>query len=293
MFGVWGSRTQDGSIYTARNLDWAKDLGIAKYKLITVYHPNDGKYAHATLGYLGFTGALAGMSSQGITVHEANLESNDITFGGFPWVLRLRYIMENAQNLQEGKTLWENTNNTVGFNHMIGSASDAKSVAMETMSGYTAYFLDNDPREQAGVWINATNGQQTKIGFPIPEAVYRTNHAYDPTILKHFTDPYEPTSWTVQRYLFMYKSFSWYQQQSIKISDLQAINITSIVGDKGRANPHVCSNTTDGENVLSVTFHPGVQQLYVAWEDGTGNTWRPAVCNTYIKIDFNYWWNKQ
>jgi len=39
MFGIWGSRTTDGSLLSARNLDWNKDMGIAQYKLISVYHP--------------------------------------------------------------------------------------------------------------------------------------------------------------------------------------------------------------------------------------------------------------
>lgn len=34
-------------------------------------------------------------------MHEANLESNDITFRGFPWVLRLRHVMSHASNLDE------------------------------------------------------------------------------------------------------------------------------------------------------------------------------------------------
>ena len=38
------------------------------------------------------------MSAEGITVHEANLEEDEETFLGFPWLLRLRYIMENAHN---------------------------------------------------------------------------------------------------------------------------------------------------------------------------------------------------
>ena len=39
----------------------------------------------------------------GLTVHEANLEENEITFDGFPWTLRLRYIMEYASDLQQGR----------------------------------------------------------------------------------------------------------------------------------------------------------------------------------------------
>jgi hypothetical protein len=41
----------------------------------------------------------------GLTVHEANLEVKAETFRGFPWVLRLRYIMEEANNLAEVSVL--------------------------------------------------------------------------------------------------------------------------------------------------------------------------------------------
>lgn len=63
---------------------------------------------------------IIGISSSGLSVHEANLESNDTTFRGFPWVLRLRHIMTYAKNIPEAIELWKDTNNTVGFNHGIG-----------------------------------------------------------------------------------------------------------------------------------------------------------------------------
>ena len=34
-------------------------------------------------------------------MHEAGDDSKAETFDGFPWVLRLRYVMENAANLTE------------------------------------------------------------------------------------------------------------------------------------------------------------------------------------------------
>ena len=92
MFGIWGSRTVNGDIYSARNLDWFPDLGINKYKLLTIHRPKNG-VAHVTIGFAGVWGALAGMSAQGISVHEANLEVNRVTFRGFPWILRLRHAM--------------------------------------------------------------------------------------------------------------------------------------------------------------------------------------------------------
>ena len=103
MFAVWGNRTQDSALFSARNLDWNKDTGINKNKLVTVTVPDDGGNPSVQFGFVGLWGALTGMSSKGLTVHEANLEEDEITFEGFPWVLRLRYIMEYASDISEAK----------------------------------------------------------------------------------------------------------------------------------------------------------------------------------------------
>lgn len=156
MFAVWGSRTVRGHLFSARNLDWNKDTGINKNKLIMITVPDDESIPSVQLGFVGIYGLLAGMSAAGVTVHEANLEEQQITFEGFPWVLRLRYIMEFARDLSMARELWESTNNTVGFNHMFASARDSvlyrqgqatsAALALETMYKYTAYFYDNDTR---------------------------------------------------------------------------------------------------------------------------------------------------
>jgi predicted choloylglycine hydrolase len=91
------------------------------------------------------------MSAAGISVHEANLESNRDSFRGFPWLLRLRYIMENASNIEESKKLWGSTRNTVGFNHMVASASDNSALVMETDAKHTAYFEANSDIEKDSV----------------------------------------------------------------------------------------------------------------------------------------------
>ena len=156
MFAVWGSRTVGKELFSARNLDWNKDTGVNRYKVIMVTVPDDGGYASAQLGFVALYGPIAGMSANGLTVHEANLEEEAISFEGFPWVLRLRFIMEYARDLTTARKLWEETNNTVGFNHMVASAPDSAlfkqgltknvAMAMETMYQYTAYFYDNDTR---------------------------------------------------------------------------------------------------------------------------------------------------
>lgn len=149
-FAVWGHRTKDSKLYSMRNLDWLANTGVNQNKLITVWNI-EGTIPHLTLGFPGVLGALTGISKAGITVHEAGLSSHRSTELGFQWTLRMRYIMMNAKNLQEAKKIWQSTNNTLGMNFMIASASDNTpaghpALAMETMRSYTAYFYDNDPR---------------------------------------------------------------------------------------------------------------------------------------------------
>merc|ERR1719247_4026502 len=106
-----------------------------QYKLITVYHPPEpGLHAHATFGYAGVVGALTGISAAGVSVHEANLEETPESFRGFPWILRLRHVMEHASTIAEAKAIWE------------------------------AYFGADDPREAA----NASTGR------PTVDALWRT-----------------------------------------------------------------------------------------------------------------------
>ena len=54
-------------------------------------------------------------------------------------MLRIRYVLEHSRNLVEAWALWEHTNNTVGYNHMIASAEDVAqghpALAIETMKG--------------------------------------------------------------------------------------------------------------------------------------------------------------
>lgn len=286
MFGVWGSRTESGKLFTGRNLDWVKDTGISKNKLITVHHPPLNKgYAHATIGWAGLWGAITGISSQGLTVHEANLESNDITYRGFPWVLRLRHVMTNAKNIDEALAVWRSTNSTVGFNHGVGSAADGTAVLLETMMGSNAAFGANDVREKDYVY----NGAQ--IGYPREEAVYRTNHGYDPYTIQHYMwNNTGAMQNSIERYLAFPEAFDSYAASKTPISFVEAVNITAILGSKGEDKYECAAPYTEGANVLSVAFEPASRLAYAAWEHGTGDAdWRPAACSTYLKVDFRRW----
>jgi hypothetical protein len=288
MFGAWGDRTQDGNLYAMRNLDWLTDLGINKYKLLTVHHPASGN-AHVTVGFAAIWGAMAGMSAKGLTVHEANLESKLDTFKGFPWILRLRHVMAYANNLEEAMTILNETNNTVGFNFMVGSASDNKATCLETMAGYTAAFGSMDERE-----VGAVDPYTGEVyGFPLSNAVYRTNHGYDPVTQENYQwygyHAYEDSK---RRYNDMYKMFSAYEAEGVKVGVQEAVTITATVGEKGDGTDEaVCDPAlyAKGLNILSVTYDPNALTLYTAFEDGEGADWVPAACNGYIKVDMTQW----
>lgn len=279
MIGAWGGRTQDSKLFTGRNLDWMPDTGLSKNKLLIVHHPANG-YAHVEVGWSGVWGALAGISEAGITVHEANLESNDSSFEGFPWITRLRYIMQKASTIEEAMVLWNATTNTVGFNHGIGSAKDGRFVALETMHQNTAQFGPMDPRE-------ASNG-----GDPRPDSVWRTNHGFDPYTIEHFmwngTKAYTDSLF---RYSLVPPMLDSYEASGTAIGAAEMVNMTAILGGKGTKKDYFAFQCGpppypgDADNVLSVAFAPDTLEVYAAYESGTGDNWIPAGCNTYLKFD--------
>lgn len=293
MFAVWGSRTVDKNLFTCRNLDYGPDSGVNGWKSITMWVPDDGSIAHVAYGFLPLYGVLSGNSAAGITVHEANLEEANETFRGFPWVIRLRYILENARTLAEANVLWMETNNTVGYNHMVASLTDAQlggltaAVVYETSAFYSSPFYANDPVEADA----RHNGEQ--YGFPLPEALWRTNHPYDAFLSDNYLWwTFGAYRWSQQRYMFIYETILNYEQQGTPIGPIEALNITSIVADKGQQSPYLCSSdsTLHGENILSVMHQPLANVSYVAWDNGASSTWTPACCNTYVLFNHGAWW---
>ncbi|XP_065888918.1 uncharacterized protein [Dysidea avara] len=97
----------------------------------------------------------------------------------------------------------------------------------------------------------------------------------------------------MQRYMFLHEAFVYYDSQNTLIDYQEAVNITSIAGDKGK-HAYSCEDNTDGSNVISVTFQPHTSKsiLYAAWESGSGDKWRPGVCSTYIKLEMTDWFSK-
>ena len=205
--------------------------------------------------------------------------------------------MENSKDISDAWALWESTNNTVGFNHMVASSTDAAStghgaLAIETMAHYNAFFLDDDPREAYAEYYDSDSGKDIPIGFPMKEALWRTNHGYDPEIRKNYMwRGTHALDWSMKRYMFAVESFKYYQNEKIAINHNDAINITAILGDKGET-AYQCQDSTAGSNIISVTFHPSGQEFWASWENGSGSSWRPAACNNYVHFDLSSWFTQ-
>ena len=296
MWAAWGKRTNGGGVLSGRNLDWNHDTGINRYKLVTVYHPPEpGRHAHATFGFGGVIGALAGMSAAGLTTHEANLESSKDSFRGFPWLLRLRYVLERAASLAQAKALWLATNNTVGFNHMVASASDGAALVVETNAVTSQFFEADDPRERHAAYPGP--GGSVVRGDPMAEALVRTNHGFSPAIVAHYmwnhTNAYADSD---HRYHLISDRLRSLAKAGAKLSGIDAVHLTSLGAQKG-PDYEACTapyGPAHGSNVLSVATDPSSLIAYAAWEDGKGygtaaGNWKPAGCAAYLQIDLKDW----
>jgi len=103
-----------------------------------------------------------------------------------------------------------------------------------------------------------------------------------------------PGTDTQTRYVLLHDSFVNYQSQNSPIDELQAVNITALVGDKGGKTPDTfttCEKASSGSNIISVTYNPSASIMYVAFENGKDATHLPACCNYYVKFDMTKWFS--
>ena len=124
-FTAYNYLTEDHHLIASRNLDWSNGSGIAKFKALTIWAPNN-EIPHMTIGYIGFIGAIAGLNEEGIGLGEVGSGGILERLYGEPWVLKFREILEKAHDLDEAiKFVANNVGDgfnrppTIGYNWMI------------------------------------------------------------------------------------------------------------------------------------------------------------------------------
>ena len=127
------------------------------------------------------------------------------------------------------------------------------------MRGYNAFFKDNDPREDGTIFVDPKTKQKFRAGFAMKDAVFRTNHNYDKTIGKFRTTQLTVGDDSLYRYKIIKDTISKYTKGAI--GELQALNITANVADKGGNgfDFYHCPKPghNHGNNILSAMFIPG------------------------------------
>jgi hypothetical protein len=75
----------------------------------------------------------------------------------------------------------------------------------------------------------------------MPDVVYRTNHGYDETIRKHsHTKLRSRDSSTMARYFIQRDMLKNYETSKTQITEVEAINMTAIMGAKEHRNYYSC-----------------------------------------------------
>jgi len=68
--GAWGQATATGGLLQLRALDWGTDGPFQEMPLLATFHPDDGSFAHSSLGWVGLYGTLTGYSESNLAVSE-------------------------------------------------------------------------------------------------------------------------------------------------------------------------------------------------------------------------------
>ncbi len=187
-FALWGSRTEDGKMFSMRNLDWLSQTGMHEDRLITVYHPEGGQ-PFVSMGYAGVLGCLAGMNASGFSFSQIGAFSVSEELDGIPWTFLARTTLQQADSLEAAVDIIKNAKHTIGYNYLVadgdpaGFGTDAfnpRAVAFETNHTCCEMFTDNDPREQAAAWTDAA-GNIHKYGLPMKDGVMRADTAFGKT----------------------------------------------------------------------------------------------------------------
>ena len=153
---------------------------------------------------------------------------------------------------------------------------------------YTATFGSMDTREADAVY-EYRNGTTVGIGRPMSEALWRTNHPYDPETRRTFLWSQAPTSWSMVRYNIIADQFQRYEDAGLPLTYLEMLNITALAGDKGHSHPYKCDGP-DGTNVISTLGVPTQGIFYVAFENGHAETYTTACCTAYVRFDVGSLW---
>ena len=130
-FAAAGPATREGRLVHLRNLDWALPAEVRRYSALIVRHPRKGNTS-VTVGWLGFTGAVSGISDQGISVSETDTGTMEEELKGTPMPFLLRAVLDEAKDLEQAVEIVKAAPRTGGYTYLFADAKRSKAVLLET-----------------------------------------------------------------------------------------------------------------------------------------------------------------
>ncbi len=111
-----------------RNLDfWSLDIAD-KYTTLFVYHPDDGRYAFASVGWPGMIGVLSGMNEHGLCLANMEVPRKFRIPEAMPYTMLYRTVLERCRTVDEAVKLLESTPRQSANNLMLMDATGRRAV---------------------------------------------------------------------------------------------------------------------------------------------------------------------
>jgi len=157
--GAWGPAVPlASSLLQMRALDWDMDGPFRNFPLIHVRHPSPGEgQAFLTIGYMGFIGAITGLSSAQMAIGEIGVSYPDATFGeeswvGVPFVFLMRDVMQWDATLEAGLARIHAATRTCNLILGLGDAKVPMFNGIEYGASVDNVFNDTDMMPYNQTW---------------------------------------------------------------------------------------------------------------------------------------------
>ena len=168
----------NGHTYQMRNLDWNMTTGVQRYPVVAIFLPTDtlGNPAgqpHATVGFAGVFGAIAGLNVAGLAVSEiAGYFHDREILAGEPMLYLLWDVLWQATSVAEAESLILNARRTNMYYYACSDPSSSGSRVRLFFTGHDSAFAFPDGVPVRRQYLQVSDAFYT----PLRGAIYWKNH---------------------------------------------------------------------------------------------------------------------
>jgi Acyl-coenzyme A:6-aminopenicillanic acid acyl-transferase len=236
-FAVPASRSENGQLFVARNLDYPLFCDTLP-TLNTVFkiHPEKG-LPFVSVAWPGFSAVVTGLNASGLFLADLTSLSRDKTLKGTPALLQNRIAIQQSRTLDDIENLLRRAQRTVGKNLLTASPEGAR--VLEVSAAQVV------PRSAPDDVLACTNHFETPLMAGSQGSVKKPPKTDVPQ--EYFSYEYSKARFDSVMALA--------SKDKVAVSDAVSVLAAEPVGN--------------GTTVQSVIFFPGLRRLFVARSDKT------------------------